>query len=145
MPIKRVGPEEAKALIDTEGYIYVDVRSIPEFAEGHPAGAYNIPLMHRAAGGMQPNSDFVHVFEKAFDKAQKIVVGCQAGGRSARAAEMLAAAGFANVIVQQAGWSGQSDPFGRVVEAGWKAKGLPSSTSPEQGRAYEEIKAKLKG
>ena len=27
-----------------EGYIYVDVRSIPEFEQGHPEGAVNVPL-----------------------------------------------------------------------------------------------------
>ena len=36
--IKRVSPAEAKTLMD-EGYVYLDVRSEPEFAAGHPAGA----------------------------------------------------------------------------------------------------------
>ena len=30
-----------------EGYTYVDVRSIPEFEQGHPEGAVNVPLLHR--------------------------------------------------------------------------------------------------
>ena len=38
--VRQVSPEEAQALL-SEGYRYVDVRSEREFAEGHPAGAFN--------------------------------------------------------------------------------------------------------
>ena len=31
MPVKRVSPEEARDLMEKEGYTYLDVRSIPEF------------------------------------------------------------------------------------------------------------------
>jgi rhodanese-related sulfurtransferase len=41
---RRVSPQEAKDLMDKEGYVYVDVRSIPEFEAGHPAGAFNVPI-----------------------------------------------------------------------------------------------------
>ena len=37
MPVKRVSPEDAQRLMDKEGYVYVDVRSIPEFEAGHQA------------------------------------------------------------------------------------------------------------
>ena len=36
--ITSVTPREAKRLVDEEGYTYVDVRSVPEFEQGHPAG-----------------------------------------------------------------------------------------------------------
>ena len=45
MAVKRISPEEARDLMDKEGYVYLDVRSVPEFAAGHPTGAYNIPLL----------------------------------------------------------------------------------------------------
>ena len=64
MTVKRVSPEEAKKLIDDEGYVYVDVRSLPEFEAGHPTGAYNVPLMHQGPAGMTPNPDFMAVMEK---------------------------------------------------------------------------------
>src|SRR5687767_13784376 len=51
---RRVLPEEAEKLI-AEGYTYVDVRSVPEFEQGHVPGALNVPLLHSAAGGMQEN------------------------------------------------------------------------------------------
>ena len=60
METKRISPAEAKALLD-EGYVYVDVRSIPEFDAGHPRGAYNVPLNHQGPNGMQPNPDFLAV------------------------------------------------------------------------------------
>ena len=37
------------------GYTYVDVRSIPEFAQGHPAGAVNVPLLHRDEHSAHPD------------------------------------------------------------------------------------------
>lgn len=136
MTIKRVSPKEAFELMQNDGYVYVDVRSIPEFDMGHATGAFNVPLMHMGAQGMEPNADFLSVMKKAFPQDKKLVVGCQAGGRSLRAAQLLIDAGFTNVIDQRAGWKGQSDPFGRVTEKGWSGEGLPTSTSPEAGRDY---------
>ena len=52
MAIKRISPEEARALVEDQGYSYLDVRSVPEFEAGHPVGAYNIPLLHMGPGGM---------------------------------------------------------------------------------------------
>src|SRR5689334_20222021 len=59
--VKRVDPEEALRLVRDEGYVYVDVRSVMEFDEGHPEGAYNVPLLDAGPGGMAPNPDFVDV------------------------------------------------------------------------------------
>src|SRR5215467_11490112 len=93
MSVKRVTPPEAAKLI-AEGWTYVDVRSIPEFVDGHPAGAYNVPILHLQPGrGMSPNHDFERVMAKHFPKEAQLVVGCRAGPRSYRAAEMLMAAG----------------------------------------------------
>lgn len=131
----RIGPSEAWALAE-KGHAIVDVRSVEEFAGGHPAGAYNVPIAH--AGGA-PNPSFLSVIERLFAKDRGIVVTCQAGGRSLRAADVLAAAGFTNVLDQRAGWGGVRDPFGRVSEAGWAKAGLPASTTAEPGRSWAEL------
>ena len=82
MTFKRVSPDEAKALIDREGYVYVDVRSVPEFEAGHPTGAYNVPLMHQGPAGMTPNPDFLDVMEKSFAKGRPVSI--QSSSRAAR-------------------------------------------------------------
>lgn len=142
MTVNRVSPEEADALVREQGYVYVDVRSIPEFDAGHPAGAYNVPLMHKTAAGMQPNPEFMAVMESSFGRDSKLVLGCRSGVRSLRAAEMLIAAGFANVVDQRAGWGGARDAFGQVQERGWEVAGLPTATAAETGRDYEALRSK---
>ena len=139
--LKRVSPLEAKALLD-EGYVYVDVRSVPEFEDGHPAGAVNVPIAELGPTGMMPNASFVAVMSKAFAKDAKLVIGCAAGGRSARAAEMLLGAGFADVIHQRAGFEGLRGSFGQPGEPGWAASGLPVEQGAPAGRSYPDIKAK---
>jgi rhodanese-related sulfurtransferase len=143
MSVKRVSPEEAKALIDTEGYVYVDVRSQPEFQAGHPMGACNVPLMHMGPEGMSANPEFLSVMEKAFPKDAKLVLGCKAGGRSMRAASILESAGYAHVVDQRAGFEGAMEPgTGRVVEPGWRPKGLPVSQECPPEHAYEGLKGR---
>lgn len=140
--IERISPEEAKRRMDL-GWTYVDVRSVPEFEQGHPRGAYNIPLMHMSAGGMTPNADFMAAMRATFAKDAKLILGCKAGGRSLRAAEMLSAEGYASVVDQRAGWSGARDPFGQLIERGWEAAGLPIETEVEQDRSWEALEAKI--
>src|SRR5262245_16291244 len=112
MAVKRIAPEEARDLIDKDGYVYLDVRSVPEFAAGHPTGAYNVPLLDMGPGGMVDNPDFLKVVEKNFEKGAKLVVGCKAGGRSARAAALLERAGYTNVVDQRNGYDGTPLPTG---------------------------------
>ena len=140
--ITRLTPAEAQAKLD-EGYIYLDVRSEPEFEEGHPAGAYNIPLLHSGPVGMTPNTDFVPVVRANFAKDAKLVLGCRSGGRSMRAAEMLIAEGYTNLLEQRAGWDGARNPFGQLTEAGWSKASLPVASGAPAGRCYTDMKAKL--
>ncbi|MGB5811232.1 MAG: rhodanese-like domain-containing protein [Polyangiales bacterium] len=145
MSIKRVSPEEAKALVDTQGYVYVDVRSIPEFEAGHPTGAYNIPVAHMTPGGMRPNPDFLSEVAAVFPADTKLVLGCKAGGRSLRAAQALSQAGYSDLVDQRAGFSGARDGFGQLQEAGWQAAGLDVATEAEPGRSYGELTGKNDG
>lgn len=137
--LTRVSPDDAKKLIDDEGYLYLDVRSEPEYAAGHPAGAHNVPVMHAGPAGMQPNPDFLEVVQAVYPKDKKLVVGCKAGQRSQRAAEMLIAAGYTNIIDQRAGFEGPRNSFGAVTEPGWVAVGLPIETVTPGG-SYAELK-----
>jgi rhodanese-related sulfurtransferase len=139
--IQRVSPADAKKLVDDEGYVYLDVRSEPEYSAGHPVGAQNVPLMHAGPGGMAPNPDFLAVVQAVYPKDAKLVVGCKAGGRSIKAAEMMANAGYTRIIDQRAGFDGPRDAFGTLSEKGWGPAGLPVETVTAGG-SYVELKKK---
>ena len=138
---KRVVPKEAAALL-AEGWAYLDVRSIPEFDDGHPVGAANIPLLHLHNGRMAPNPDFQRVVEASFAKDAKLVVGCKSGGRSLQAATLMESAGYANVVDMRGGYHGERDGFGRVSVAGWAAEGLPTETAGAPEKTYETLAQK---
>jgi rhodanese-related sulfurtransferase len=140
MSVRRVSPAEAHALMK-DGYAFVDVRSLPEFEAGHPEGAYNVPLFHVHDGRMVPNNQFLEVVGRAFAKNARIVVGCRTGRRSLQAAQMLQEEGYAEVVDCRGGFVGETDMFGRLVEPGWSAVGLPSTRTPQAGRSYEELSA----
>ena len=141
MEVKRITPEEARDLIDKDGYAYLDVRSVPEFAAGHPTGAYNVPLLNMGPGGMVDNPEFLAVVEKNFARDARLVVGCKSGGRSARAAGLLERAGYTNLVDQRNGYDGTPLPTGGV-EPGWRPKGLPTSTAAMPERTYDALKAR---
>jgi rhodanese-related sulfurtransferase len=136
--VKRVSVEETSQLLE-EGYVYLDVRTEQEFDAGHVPGAVNIPLLVAGPGGMQENPDFVAVLEKTFDKAQKLVVGCRSGARSARAGHTMTQAGFQNLCDMSAGMAGSRDAFGRALP-GWTGQGLPTEVGVGTGKAYADLK-----
>lgn len=144
MSPKTVTPEEAHTLMVEEGYLYLDVRTSLEFHQGHPAGAYNIPIMRRADRGMVPNLDFVREVEAHFTRESKLIVGCKMGGRSRKAVAVLSEAGFCDLLDQSAGFDGKRDPFGAVMEAGWKGRELPTEASPREGRGYESLQGEAR-
>lgn len=143
MNMKRISPEEARDLLETEeGYIYLDVRSVPEFEAGHPPGAKNIPLLHRTFAGMRPNEDFVQVCDRALGKDAKIITACLMGGRSMRAAQILLANGFANVVDMRGGYRGETDRLGHLTYPGWMPRGLPVTTEASDEETYEGLSAR---
>lgn len=137
--IERISPSEAKDRMDAEGWLYLDVRSTEEFDEGHPVGAYNIPLIHRVLTGNESNPDFLAAIEATFARDSRLIVGCASGSRSLRAARMLEEAGFAHVVDQRAGFRGARGPFGEVTEPGWEALGFPVSVEAVAGRGWREL------
>ena len=118
---KNVSVEDANAK-QAEGYTYVDVRSIPEFELGHPAGAVNVPLLHRdqRTGQMMPNREFLDVMRANFPSDAKLLIGCQVGARSAQAAQILTLAGFTDVFNVARRLRRRARPDDRRVRAeGW--------------------------
>jgi rhodanese-related sulfurtransferase len=136
--VKRVLPAEAASLV-REGWTYLDVRSIPEFEQGHPAGAANVPLLHAAGGRMMPNPDFQRVIEANFPRETRLVIGCRTGVRSLQAAALLGAAGYTNVVDMRGGFRGERDGMGRTSCAGWVESGLPTATTADAGKSYAEL------
>jgi len=140
MAVRRVEPDEAARLVE-EGWTYLDVRSVAEFEAGHAPGAYNIPLLDFVAGqGLVPNTNFLVEVLAAFDVDLPLVVACKAGGRSARAAAMLAESGFTKVVDMRGGFYGEVDSDGRVSCQGWAPRGLPVVTGDEPGRSHEDLR-----
>ena len=138
--IERISPEEAKERLDSgEGYVYIDVRDVSEYSDGHPSGARNIPILLRGRVGMAPNPSFLEVCEAHYAKDEKIIVGCLRGGRSQRAAQMLTAAGYTAVLDMRGGFDGEMGPDGSIAYDGWSRRGLPVSAEPEEGATYEEL------
>lgn len=145
--MKEVSAQEAHDMLESDPeLIYLDVRSIPEFEAGHPAGAINIPLMHFAPGaGMSPNADFPAVAEASLPKDAKIIVGCKTGGRSARACEVMTQMGFTDVANMKGGFGGLTDNTGRLVEPGWSTLGLPTCSACDENSRYQTLAAKTRG
>jgi len=138
----RLSPRESLAKIENEGYVHLDVRGEDEFAAGHPAGAYNVPVKLPPSQGGGENPRFVEIVLACFGQDACFVVGCRSGQRSRRAAALLQQAGVRQVVEQRAGYSGSRDAFGALVEPGWQAEGLPCATEPEPGRSYPELRGK---
>lgn len=127
MDIRQTTPPEAHAtLVEHPGAVYLDVRTEAEFAAGHPVGARNVPVVFLGAGGPpRPNPDFVATVEQLLPQSTTLLVGCQAGGRSQRACELLVAVGYTDVTNVRGGFGGARDQTGRVVVPGWQDAGLP--------------------
>lgn len=133
MEIRRIEPEEAQRLLESgEGWTYLDVRTREEFDAGHVPGAVNIPIIVRntAGRGMVPNPSFLQDVAERFGNGDRIITGCQRGGRSLKAAQILQMNGFAEVVDMRGGYDGEISPDGAITFPGWARRGLPTSTEP---------------
>lgn len=93
-----IAPSELLARSDAP--LVLDVRSAEEFAGGHVPGARNVEYDEVAARLAE------------LGPPREVVVYCERGGRAAKAADALTAAGFTVVHL-------------RGDMAGWRAAGLP--------------------
>ena len=85
---------------------YIDVRTVAEFAAGHPRGpVVNIPIEfhHPHNEDKYPNESFLLVVEDNFDKHARLVIGDEDGERSQSAADVLMNAGYENVAIMIGG------------------------------------------
>jgi rhodanese-related sulfurtransferase len=143
MPINQVEPLQAHEILKSNPEaIYLDVRTEPEFAQGHPEGAINVPVVFiKGPGQMELNGEFVDVVAKTLAPGKKLVVGCLAGGRSQRACELLEAAGYTDLTNVRGGFGGARDAAGQVVVTGWRDAGLPVS-SEVGDNSYQALRRK---
>jgi len=113
----------------------IDVRTPEEYAfVGHPEMAWNIPMAfvtyQRKDGkteyNVEMNSAFVTEVKGIAEPADILLVTCRSGDRSARAVDMLVAAGFTNAYTIVDGVEGDKveDPgsvfVGKRMRNGWK-------------------------
>ena len=128
MSVKQTNPIETHDILQKDkNAVYVDVRTAGEFQAGHVPGAANIPVMmpDPATGRMTPNPNFAQAIEAAYPKETKLIMGCQMGGRSQYAADLLSNSGYTDVSNMQGGFGGAKDPMGRVIAPGWLQSNLP--------------------
>jgi rhodanese-related sulfurtransferase len=85
----KVNASEATQLINREDALVVDVRDPGEYGAGHIIGAKNVPLSRIDAGGSE-------IAPKR--KEKPVIVYCDTGNRSAKAAAALRSQGFARVV-----------------------------------------------
>ena len=100
---KRASPLQLTQMINRGKTTIVDVRSSEEFAAGHLRDAKHIPLADLGA----------RIGELDKSKTRTVVMVCQTGARSDKAARQLQAAGFEDVHSLEGGL------------AAWTAAGLP--------------------
>ena len=142
MTIKHITVQQAHQQQEQAG-AYLDVRSIPEFEQGHPAGAFNIPLLHLdpQTGQMRPNPEFLSVVKANFPPEASMVIGCKMGGRSQQACEVLSSAGYQDVTNVLGGWGGAP----QMGHTGWLQAGLPVETAADAASEYDALQKKATG
>jgi rhodanese-related sulfurtransferase len=118
----------------------IDVRTPEEYLfVGHPPMAWKIPLAAqlyewdaaKAQFPMKSLPDFVSRVSEVAKPDDMLLVMCRSGGRSAKAVNLLAKAGFTRVYNITDGMEGDAvtDPdsvfVGQRLVNGWKNSGLP--------------------
>ncbi len=96
-----VNPSEATRLMNREDALVVDVREPGEYGAGHILGARNVPLSRIDGTPVAKNKD------------KPVIVYCDSGNRSSKAAAALRRQGFARAVNLAGGL------------AAWQQAGLP--------------------
>jgi phage shock protein E len=146
MAMKQINAEQAQEAMQANSEIvYLDVRTPQEFEKGHPPKAINVPVVfpNPATRQMDANTDFIKVLEAHVSKDKPIIVGCQMGGRSQMAAQIMEEFGYTDVSNMQGGFGGVRDPTGEVVAPGWLQMEYPVETEVTDSNGYESLKKEL--
>ena len=125
-------PLEVFEYLVREGGLLVDVRTVPEWQfVGMPdldgcKGAFTA-ISWKVYPTMSENSDFAaQLAQTGVDKSTPIFFMCRGGGRSAAAAQAMAAAGYTACFNVATGFEGEADEQGhRGRVNGWQGAGLP--------------------
>ncbi len=99
-----VTADDLYAQLGKPDVMIVDVRTPAEYAEGHIAGAVNLPLQT------------IESWYKDLPKDKPVYLYCRSGNRSQQAAEFLKKKGFSNVYNEQGGiiaWTQRNYPLVR--------------------------------
>ena len=83
--------------------------------------------------GLKPNPRFLEVIARLYPPSTPLLLGCRSGGRSARAAELLATRGYTKLANVEGGF------VGSPMDTGWQPAGLPVRTEPAPGTTWAEI------
>jgi rhodanese-related sulfurtransferase/peroxiredoxin len=106
-PVQIVDSSAAEALLDEAdgGYVLVDVRTLSEYDADHSPNAVHIPI-----------DELPHRYRE-LNQTHRIICVCQAGGRSAAAAEFLTSIGGTEIYNVEGGmsaWSGRRVTGGQL-------------------------------
>jgi rhodanese-related sulfurtransferase/peroxiredoxin len=98
--VSNIDSEAAEGLIDQQdgGYLLVDVRTLSEYEADHSPDAVHIPI-----------DELPHRYRE-LEQTNRIICVCQAGGRSAAAAEFLTSIGGTEIYNVEGGmsaWAGK--------------------------------------
>ena len=143
--ISEVTPAEAKRLLDMDdSYVYLDVRTVSEFIDGHVPGALNIPVATRnpTAGQMVMNERLLPVVRAVIPTDTPVIVGCRSGRRSARATRLMVEAGYDHAVSMAGGFIAKKDGTGRIVIAGWSELGYPIERGSGGAASYASLAAR---
>ena len=124
MTHSNIRPKEAYQRMQ-EGFSYLDVRTVDEFKNGHAKGAVNIPIFIATPAGRQMNPNFMALVQEKFPAPAKLVIGCQSGGRSSKACELLGAQGYTEIYNIDGGFGGKINSETGEPIKGWRDEGLP--------------------
>lgn len=75
--------------------------------------------------------------KKGLTKADTVILMCRSGDRSAKAADLLAAAGFTKVYSQIEGFEGDMSAEGRRSVNGWKNANQPWTYKLDKAKVFE--------
>ncbi len=76
MTFETLNPPATRERMNAEDWVYVDVRTVEEFEQGHVPGAWNVPFAFSdPSSGMVPNAAFVEVMKRHFTFDSHLVLG----------------------------------------------------------------------
>jgi rhodanese-related sulfurtransferase len=129
----------------------LDVRTPEEYTfVGHPEMAWNIPFLivthqwdvDKSMYVLKSNQEFIAQVKEWAKPDDTLLVMCRSGGRSAKAVDALARAGFTNTFNIIDGMEGDTvkDPEnlydGKRMKNGWKNSGLPWTYKIDREQAW---------